>query len=97
MLETWIADSHTNYFDKNEFQTNSKPKYDRMTIVKKIDENKFNQYLKIHQKDETDYFTFCKHCAEAGIEKWIEGLNKMACTYYDKSEKEILIENVATI
>lgn len=96
-FETWVTDSHTKYFGKNEFQTKSKPKYDRMTIAKISDKNKFNQYLKIHQKGETDYFTFCKHCAETGIEKWIVNLDKMTCTYYDKAKNEILIEKVPTV
>ncbi|WP_280956321.1 DUF1398 family protein [Aequorivita sublithincola] len=27
-FETWVIDSHTNYFGENEFQTKSKSKYD---------------------------------------------------------------------
>lgn len=96
-FETWVTDSHTKYFGKNEFQTKSKPKYDSITIAKKSDKSKFKEYLKIHQKGETDYFTFCKHCAESGIEKWIVNLDKMTCTYFDKAENEILIENVPTV
>lgn len=93
-FETWVFDSHTNYFGKNDFQTKSKPKYDNLTIALNTDKDKFNFYLKIHQNGETDYFTFCKHCAETGIEKWIVELDKMTCTYYDKSGNEILIENI---
>ncbi|WP_026450041.1 DUF1398 domain-containing protein [Aequorivita capsosiphonis] len=96
-FETWVEDGHTNYFGKNEYQTESTPKYDTLTIATKSDKVKFSQYLKIHQKGETDYFTFCKHCAETGIEKWIVDLDKMTCTYYDKSENEILIEKVPTV
>ncbi|MEQ6119409.1 DUF1398 family protein [Reichenbachiella sp. MALMAid0571] len=96
-FETWVTDSHTKYFGNNEFQTKSKPKYAEMVIAEKSDTDKFNHYLKIHQKGETDYFTFCTHCAETGIEKWIVNLNKMTCTYYDKAENEILIENVPSV
>lgn len=95
-FETWVTDSHTNYFGKNEFQIESKPQYDAMTIANKSDTDRFHQYLKIHQKGETDYFTFCRHCAETGIEKWVMNLDDMTCTYYDKAENEILIENVPT-
>ena len=96
-FETWVFDSHTNYFGINDFQTKSKPKYDNLTIASNSDKDKFSQYLKIHQKGETDYFTFCNHCAETGIEKWIVDLDKMTCIYYDKAEKEILIENVPSL
>lgn len=96
-FETWVFDSHTNYFGTHDFQTKSKPKYEKLSIALISDKGKFSQYLKSHQKGETDYFTFCKHCAETGIEKWIVDLDRMTCIYYDKSEKEILIENVPTL
>lgn len=96
-FETWVNDSHTDYFGKNEFQTTSKPKYDALTIANKSDKDRFSQYLKIHQEGETDYFTFCKHCAETGIEKWVVDLDKMTCIYYDKAGNDILIEKVPTV
>ncbi len=96
-FETWVKDSHTDYFGKNNFQTSSKPKYEELTIANNSDNEKFSQYLKIHQKGETDYFTFCKHCAETGIEKWIVNLENMTCIYYDKAKNKILVETVPTI
>ena len=96
-FETWVNDSHTTYFGKKGFQIKSKPQYDMMTIADKSDKEKFSQYLKIHQNGETNYFTFCKHCAETGIEKWVVSLDQMTCTYYDKSENELLIEKVPSV
>lgn len=94
---TWVKDSHTEYFGDNAFQTSSKPKYEELTIADNSDKEMFSQYLKIHQKGETDYFTFCKHCAETGIEKWIVNLENMTCIYYNKAENEILVEIVPTV
>lgn len=96
-FETWVTDSHTQYFGRNDFQTKSQPKYEKITIATHSDRDKFNHYLKIHQKGDTDYFTFCKHCAETGIEKWFVNLEKMTCTYFDKANKEILVEIVPTL
>jgi|SRR5690554_2462144 len=93
-FETWVTDSHTVYFGKNGFQTKSEPKYDALAIADKSDKIKFGQYLKIHQKGDADYITFCKDCAETGIEKWVMDLDKMICTYYDKAKNEVLIEKV---
>jgi uncharacterized protein YbcV (DUF1398 family) len=50
--------------------------------------------LKIHQQGKTDYITFCKDCAETGIEKWFVSLDEMTCTYYDKAGNKVLIEKV---
>ena len=93
-FETWVLDSHTEYFGKNDFQTKSQPKYADLIIDDKSNKEKFRHYLKIHQQGETDYYTFCTHCAETGIEKWFVSLEKMTCTYYDKIGNEILVETL---
>lgn len=66
-------------------------------IANQSEKIQFSHYLKIHQKGETDYVTFCNHCAKTGIEKWVVDLDKMTCTYYDTSEREILVEKVPTV
>lgn len=95
-FETWVSDSHTEYFGNNGYRTTSQPQYKDLTISNGSDQEKFIHYLKIYQQGETDYFTFCKHCAETGIEKWVVCLEKMTCIYYDKAGKEILVEIVPT-
>lgn len=93
-FETWVSDSHTEYFDKNNYQAKSQSKYTELTIANSSNKEKFIHYLKIHQQGETDFYTFCKHCAETGIEKWFVNLDKFTCTYYDKAGNEILVEIV---
>jgi uncharacterized protein YbcV (DUF1398 family) len=96
-FETLVEDSHTEYFGKNGFQIKSQPKYDKILISKSSNKSNFIHSLKIHQQGETDYFRFCKDCAETGIEKWFVNLDEMTCTYYDVSGSEILVEVVPTI
>lgn len=93
-FETWVTDSHTVYFGKDNFQTQSNPKYETLTIESHCDGNQFSNFLKIHQQGETDYYTFCNHCAATGIEKWTVDLEKMTCTYFDKAGNEILTESI---
>ncbi len=93
-FETKVKDSSTKYFGKNDYQTISQPQYGDLTIASVSDKEKFSHYLKMHQQGETDYFTFCKHCAETGIEKWFVCLRKMTCTYYNKAGNEILVEQI---
>jgi len=93
-FETGVKDSHTKYFGNDDFSTTSLPKYDDLLIVDEVNKDKFSAYLKSHQQGQTEYYTFCKNCAETGIEKWFVCLDKMTCTYYDKAGNEILIENV---
>ncbi|WP_374461802.1 DUF1398 domain-containing protein [Chryseobacterium taeanense] len=93
-FETWVKDSHTEYFGDNGYTTKSKAKYADLTIENSVDEEKFIKQLKSHQKGETDYMKFCKDCAETGIEKWIVNLNNFTCVYYDKAGNEILKEEI---
>ena len=96
-FETWVNDSHTDYFGENNFHTASKPKYAELFISEKSDGENFKARLKEHQQGMTDYFTFCKDCAETGIEKWIVNLNQMTCIYYDKIGTEILVEQIPQV
>ena len=91
-FETRVSDSQTVYFGKDNFQAKSKPKYETIAIENQSDADNFSHFLRIHQKGETDYYTFCTNCAAAGIEKWIVNLEKMTCTYFDKSGNKILTE-----
>ena len=93
-FETWVIDSHTEYFGKDGYQTKSKPMYESLEIANKSNKEKFTNYLKIHQEGKTDYKTFCGHCAETGIEKWFASLGEMNCTYYDKAGNKILVEQI---
>ena len=93
-FETFVSDSHTVYVGKNNFKAISEPQYEKLIIAHNTNKELFCHYLKIHQQGETDYFTFCKHCALTGIEKWVVNLDAMSCTYFDKSGTEILVEKI---
>lgn len=92
--ETFVANGHTNYSGANDYRVSSVGKYDNLSISSHINTEQFKIDLKAHQQGKTDFLTFCKDCAKSGIEKWVVSLDKMTCTYFDKSEKEILVENI---
>lgn len=93
-FETWVKDSHTEYFGENDIKTTSEPQYKDLVIADDSDQEKFIQQLKSHQRGETDYMKFCEDCAETGIEKWIVDLDQFTCIYYDKAGNEILTEEI---
>lgn len=93
-FETWVIDSHTVYFGINNFELASSPQYQSFIVSSRCDPEQFKYYLLLHQQGQTDYITFCKHCAETGIEKWVMNLEVMNCTYYDSKGNEVLGEDV---
>ncbi|MFC0425486.1 DUF1398 domain-containing protein [Chryseobacterium scophthalmum] len=91
---TFVADGNTKYFDvENNFAETGK-KYDALEIAENVNLENFKTRLKLHQQGGTDYPTFCKDCAENGVEGWKMNLNKMTCTYFDKNQNDILEEIV---
>lgn len=93
-FETWVYDSHTEYFGEHDFRIQSTSKYAALLIADDSDKEGFITQLKAHQQGKTDYFTFCQDCAATGIEKWVVRLDAMTCIYYDKKGNEILVEQI---
>lgn len=96
-FETWVKDSHTEYFGNDNYKIASRPMYENLEIQEISEPSKFKHYLSIHQQGKTDYRTFCEHCAATGIERWVASLNKMTCIYYDRAGNEILVEAIPQI
>ncbi len=67
-----------------------------MEIVEISSVEKLKLCLVIHQKGLTDYLTFCKQSAEAGVEKWVVDMTNMTGIYYDKAFNEMVVEKIPT-
>ncbi|MBN8824985.1 MULTISPECIES: DUF1398 family protein [unclassified Spirosoma] len=93
-FETWVVDSHTDYFGNDNYQTSSEPVYAQLLISDTINKDAFSHALSIHQQGQTDYYAFCKASAATGIEKWVVNLEAMTCIYFDKSGNQVLVENI---
>lgn len=90
----YVADGNTQYFDTDNQTLTSGKKYDELTVSENLNLDQFKTRLKLHQQGGTDYPTFCSDCAENGVEGWKMDLNAMTCTYFDKQENEILVEQI---
>lgn len=94
---THVSDGNVVYFDENDQAASSGSKYDTLKISDNANLENFKIRLKLHQQGGTDYPTFCKDCAENGVEGWKLDLNKMTCTYFDIFGNKILIEDVPSL
>ncbi len=92
--ETFVKDGHTEYYGANDYRTTSAAKYEFMEVAEISDEVQFKAALKAHQEGKTDYPTFCKEAAHSGIEKWAVSMEELSCTYYNKSGRPILVEEI---
>ncbi len=92
--ETFVADGHTDYFGANDYKTTAPAKYAVLDIADTCAAEQFKTDLKAHQEGQSDYLTFIGQCAKLGVEKWAVCLDKMTCTYYDKTGNVILVEEI---
>jgi uncharacterized protein YbcV (DUF1398 family) len=92
--ETFVNDGHINYYGANNYTAKVPAKYETITIADNANKEVFKAELLAHQQGKTDFLTFIKMCAETGIEKWEICMDKMTCTYFDKTGNEILVEKI---
>ncbi|MEJ0056023.1 MAG: DUF1398 family protein [Bacteroidota bacterium] len=92
--ETYVSDGHTDYFGANDYRATAPAKYAALTIANECDVRQFKADLVAHQQGQTSYLTFIEASAALGIEKWAVCMEKMTCTYYDKSHNEVLVEKI---
>ncbi|MBI3517949.1 MAG: DUF1398 domain-containing protein [Bacteroidetes bacterium] len=95
--DTFVSDGHAEYVGKDNYTAKSDAKYQPLLISEKSEADTFKHNLKIHQQGQTDYMTFCKHSAEAGVEKWTVNTTDMTCIYYDKAGNIVLLETIPTV
>lgn len=92
--EHFVADGHIQYYGADDFKIAADAKWPAVEIAATGSTEKLKHALAIHQQGQSDYPTFCKQSAEAGIEKWIVDILKMNCSYYDKANNEMLVEAI---
>ena len=90
----YVADGRIVYYGMNDFTISAEAKWIPVEVAEIGVEEQLKHALSIHQKGQTDYPTFCKQAAEAGVDKWTVDLVKMICTYYDKFNNDLVIEIV---
>ncbi len=92
--EAFVTDGRIDYHGANATIAKVPAKYDPLVIADISNGEEFKAELLAHQQGKTDFLTFIKMCAINGIEKWEICMDKMTCTYYDKSGNELLVEEI---
>ena len=96
--DVYVSNGLSIYFDNEDNSQQASPvNYPELSINDESSAEKLAHALKIHQQGETDYFTFCKQAADAGVEKWVIDLGHMTCTYLDSEGKELVKENIPAV
>lgn len=92
--EHFVNDGHINYQGRSGFVLPAPAKWPTVPVAPRAKKDDLQHAIKIQQQGITDYPTFCRQAAEAGVEKWIVDTQRMMCTYYDLSGHEMVAEPI---
>lgn len=90
----FVSNGHAEYQGDDDYIIISPAIYDPLSINMTTDKVWFINNLKLHQQWGSDYMTFCKHAAQAGITKRVMNMQDMNCIYYDTYDTAILVETI---
>lgn len=92
--DNFVSDGRTKYYGANDFTLEGEEKYPEITVNEASSPEKLKHAISIHQQGQTDYPTFCRQAAEAGVEKWTTHMLEMTVTYLDKSRHRLTVEPI---
>ena len=95
--DIYVMNGMSIYFGKNDHTVEGPPAYEALLIEEQSSETDLREALKVHQAGETDYQTFCRQAASAGVEKWVTDLNEMTVTYLDMAGNELVVEKIPSL
>ncbi|WP_428740195.1 DUF1398 domain-containing protein [Tenacibaculum sp.] len=92
--DNYVSDGRTKYYGKDDFMLDGESKYPEMEVNDISSSNNLKHAISIHQQGQTDYPSFCKQAADAGVEKWTTHMIEMTVTYLDKKGEKLTIEAI---
>jgi len=96
--DVYVSNGLSVYFNIDDHSVQASPdEYPTFVINDESSVDKLKHALQVHQKGETDFITFCKQAADAGVEKWVVDLSEMTCTYLNTEQKELIKEQIPSI
>ena len=95
--DVYVINGQSIYFGKDDHTAESAPAYESLIIEEESSAEDLKSALKIHQKGETNYDTFCRQAAAAGVEKWVTDLELLTVSYLDKAGQELVVEHIKIV
>ncbi|WP_199121089.1 DUF1398 domain-containing protein [Pedobacter sp. ASV28] len=92
--DVYVINGLSVYFGEDGSVVESAPVYEELIIEEKSSAVALKDALKIHQAGETDYITFCRQAAAAGVEKWVTDLTEKTVVYFDTEGHELVKERL---
>ena len=95
--DNFVSDGSTKYYGAGNFTLDGEHKYPAMHVNEVSSAEKLKHAIAIHQQGQTDYPTFCRQAADAGVEKWTTHMIEMTVTYLDKKGHKLTVEPIPNL
>jgi uncharacterized protein YbcV (DUF1398 family) len=93
--DSCLADGHSEYFGQSGYRVVSPPVHEVLPVAETSHREAFLEHLRRHEQRETTYLEMSSGLAQSGIEKWTVDTVRMTMTFYDKSGREMLVEQIS--
>lgn len=93
-VDVFVINGSATYYGTEDDVVQGAPFYEELLIETESSASLLKESLQRHQAGETEYQTFCKEAAMAGIEKWVVDLKQMQVIYLDAEGNEVLMEHI---
>lgn len=91
----YVANGATVYTGAGDYELSGEAKYHPQSINDNGNADALQQCIRQHQQGYSDFFTFCRLCAECGVERWVVDTRSMYCTYLDKAGNALVAEPIS--
>jgi hypothetical protein len=89
--EFMVTDGSAVYYGADGYKVNREPGYAPQPIMRPASPMALREAMGIHQQGGSDFPTFCRQAAAAGVEKWRIDIQRMLTIYFD-SDGSVMVE-----
>jgi len=89
-----LSDGRTIYFGADGYSVEAPPIFPEQVINPSSSISALQHTIKIHQQGQTDFLTFCRMAAEAGVHHWEVNTGTMLCTYFNCDKQPMVAEPI---
>lgn len=89
-----VHNGATYYYSIDGQEIKGDAQYAELYINPQSSAEQLRHTIKIHQQGQTDFMTFCKQAAEAGVTKWEVNTRSMLCIYWDQQGNSLVEEPI---
>jgi uncharacterized protein YbcV (DUF1398 family) len=89
-----VADGSCTFYGTAGHEAKWPPKYSPLSIAASASGEQLGHALSIHQQGQTDFITFVRQAAEAGVFAWTTDLKNKTVIYKDNTGHTILAEPI---